>query len=86
MRPTARQVTTPASIKKRPVNVSVRSDLLTAARASKLNLSATLEEALAVQLHHDRRAKWREANRDAIAAYNDFVAEHSVFSDGIRSF
>ena len=73
-------------VTKQAVNVSVRSDLLAAARASKLNLSATLEEALAVQLHRDRRTKWQHENREAIAAYNDFVAEKGTFSDGLRSF
>jgi len=33
-----------------------------------------------------RRARWREENREAIAAYNEYVEEHGVFSDGVRAF
>lgn len=33
-----------------------------------------------------REAAWLADNRDAIDAYNDFVATHSLFSDGRRRF
>lgn len=71
---------------KRPANVSVRSDLLDAAREAGLNLSATLESALERELAEAKRKKWREENRDAIAAYNEHVEKHGTFSDGERSF
>lgn len=29
---------------------------------------------------------WLAENRSAIAAYNDHVAQHGVFSDGLGSF
>ncbi len=67
-------------------NLSVNSELLTAARASGVNLSAVLEEALAEKLATVKREKWLKENAEAIAAYNDHVAEHGVFSDGKRSF
>jgi len=71
---------------KRATNVSIRSDLLDAARAAGVNLSATLERALAEELASVKRAQWREENREAIAAYNEHVDGHGVFSDGVRSF
>jgi antitoxin CcdA len=71
---------------KRATNVSIRGDLLDAAREAGVNLSATLERALAEELAGVKRARWREENRDAIAAYNDYVEEHGAFSDGVRSF
>jgi antitoxin CcdA len=71
---------------KRATNVSVRRDLLDAARAANINLSATLERALASELKHAQREKWLNDNRAAIAAHNDFMTEHGVFSDGLRSF
>jgi antitoxin CcdA len=74
------------TVAKRATNVSIRSDLLDAARQAGLNLSATLERALAEELARVKRARWREENRDAIAAYNDYVEEHGTFSDGVRSF
>ena len=71
---------------KRATNVSVRGELLDAARDAGLNLSATLESALERELAAAKRRKWREDNRDAIAAYNEHVAKHGTFSDDVRSF
>jgi antitoxin CcdA len=71
---------------KRAANVSIRSDLLDAAREAGVNLSATLERALAQELASVRSARWREENREAIAAYNEYVEEHGAFSDGVRAF
>jgi antitoxin CcdA len=74
------------SVSKRATNVSIRGDLLDAARAAGINLSATLERALAEELAGVKRAQWREENREAIAAYNEHVDGHGTFSDGVRSF
>jgi antitoxin CcdA len=71
---------------KRAANVSVRSDLLAAAREAGVNLSATLERALVEEIANLKRERWREDNRDAIEAYNDYVEEHGTFSDDVRSF
>jgi antitoxin CcdA len=76
----------PGAITKRPTNVSVRSDLLIAAREAGINLSATLKQALEKELAETRRKKWRQENRDAIAAYNEYIEKHGMFSDGDRSF
>jgi antitoxin CcdA len=75
-----------ASAAKRATNVSVRVDLLAAAREAGLNLSATLERALTGELAELKRRKWREVNEEAIAAYNEFVEKHGTFSDDVRSF
>ena len=74
------------AIPKRATNVSVRRDLLDAAREAGINLSATLERALTDELAEAQRKKWREENRAAIAAYNEHVEKHGVFSDDTRSF
>ena len=71
---------------KKATNVSIRTDLLEAAREAKLNLSATFERALIEELRRAQRERWREENRAAVAAHNDFVEKHGVFSDGLRSF
>lgn len=75
-----------ATVPKRATNVSIRGDLLTAARKAGVNLSATLERALQEELAEVDRKKWKEENRDAIEAYNDYVGKHGIFSDGSRSF
>ena len=74
------------AIPKRATNVSIRGDLLAAAREAGVNLSATLERALTEELAEVRRNKWREENKEAIRAYNDHIEKHGVFSDEIRRF
>jgi antitoxin CcdA len=70
---------------KRPANLSVNSDLLNQARELGINFSATLEEALAAEVRSQREL-WLEENQEAIAAYNEHVAQNSVWSDGQRGF
>lgn len=74
------------SIPKRATNVSIRRDLLDAARAAGINLSASLERALTEELRELQRRTWREENREAIAAYNEHVAKHGAYSQGVRRF
>jgi len=71
---------------KQATNLSINRDLLNAAREAGVNLSAALEEALQEKVAAARREKWKRENAEAIAEYNNFVAEHGVFSDGRRSF
>ena len=71
---------------KKPTSLSINSDLLSKAREMNINLSATLENALTRQLKTMQRERWLQENTKAIQAYNDFVENEGVFSDGIRSF
>lgn len=71
---------------KKPTNVSINSDLLEKAKGLNINLSATLEHALAEQLRAAQRAQWLQENADAIAAYNQFVDAKGTFSDSVRKF
>ncbi len=71
---------------KKAVNVSIQSELLDAARAADINLSATLEGALADQLRIRRRDRWQAENEAAIEAYNRDVDENSSFGDHARNF
>ena len=71
---------------KKPTNVSINSDLLEKARGLNINLSATLEHALAEQLRAEQRAQWLRENADAIQAYNQFVETNGTFSDSVRKF
>jgi antitoxin CcdA len=74
------------AVPKRATNVSIRSDLLAAAREAGVNLSATLERALSEELAAARRRKWREENSEAIQAYNEHIEKHGTFSDEVRRF
>jgi antitoxin CcdA len=71
---------------KKSANLSINSDLLVKARELSINLSATLEEALAEQLKQKQRELWRKKNAKAIQAYNRFVKKQGVFGDELRSF
>lgn len=74
------------SAPKRPTNLSINSDLLQKAREQDINLSAALERALTERLRQKQRERWLADNQEAIVAYNDYVDEHGVFSEGLRSF
>ncbi|MCO5120857.1 MAG: type II toxin-antitoxin system CcdA family antitoxin [Burkholderiaceae bacterium] len=71
---------------RKATNVSVNSDLLAKARSLKINLSATLERALAEQVSAHQRESWKLRHRDAIAAYNELVTTHAGPGDKLRTF
>jgi antitoxin CcdA len=71
---------------KKPTNLSVNSDLLKKTKALNINLSATLEQALREKLAITVKKKWKNENKRAIQAYNDFVEENGLFSDEYRTF
>ena len=67
-------------------NLSVRADLVHAARALRLNLSEVLETALEQAIRDGERRAWLDENRDAIEGYNAQVDKRGVFSDDWRGF
>ena len=75
-----------SSAPRKATNVSLNSDLLAKARALKINLSATLERALAEQVAASQRERWKQQNQDAMRAYNDLVEAHGTAGEGLRSF
>lgn len=73
------------SAPKKPTNLSINSDLLAKARSLKLNLSATLESALADEVRKAERAQWLERNQNAIEASNKLAEKKGLFSDSYRT-
>lgn len=71
---------------KKPVNLSLNSDLLRMGKDLGLNLSHVAEEALAQAVKESMAEHWLKENAEAIQAYNQRVEAHGVFSDGVRSF
>ena len=69
---------------KKATNLSVNSDLLKKARGLRINLSATLEQALALQVKSTAREAWLKENKKAIDALNDLVDKNGLFSDSYR--
>ena len=74
------------SARKRATNLSVNEDLLRQARALGVNLSQAFEQKLEELVRAAKAERWAEENREAIEAYNKFVEEHGVWSDGHRMF
>jgi len=72
--------------RKKATNVSISADLLQAARELDLNLSQEFERHLAEVVRKKRAEQWLIDNREAIEAYNRFVAEHGLWSDEYRTF
>ncbi len=71
---------------KKPVNLSINSDLLKMGKDLGLNLSSVAEMALAQAVKDFMAERWLKENVDAIQAYNKRVEAHGVFSDGARTF
>ncbi len=72
--------------RKRATNLSVDERLLQRARRLKLNLSQVFESGLADAIREREAQEWLKRNQAALAAYNERVEKHGVFSDGLRSF
>jgi len=71
---------------KKPTNLSVNRDLLETAKKLNINISATLEEALVSKVRQYMTTEWLEENKASIGAYNQFVEQNGVFSEGLRKF
>jgi antitoxin CcdA len=75
-----------AGAAKRPTNLTVRGELLDAARAAGVNLSELLERALIEELARLQRVRWRRENSEAVAAYNDHLQQNGRFVAGRPRF
>ena len=69
------------SARKRPVNLSIDSELLQQARELKVNLSKALEEGLVAIVREERARRWQEENREAIEAHNRMIEKYGLFDD-----
>lgn len=74
------------SAPKKATNLSLNSDLLSKAKDLKVNLSATLEQALREKLIDVEAEKWKKDNKTSIEAYNDFVSENGCLSEEYRDY
>ena len=74
------------SAPKKATNLSLNNDLLNKARDLKVNLSATLEQALREKLEATESEKWKRDNKASIEAYNDFVVQNGCLNDEYRDY
>jgi len=75
------------------VTIELDAAVLAAARDAGIDLSVLLTQALRRYLpnlntasREEEARKWYEENKEAVDAVNRMIAEHGVFSDGVRSF
>lgn len=52
----------------------------------RINVSATLEIALAEAVRQKKIESWKEESRESIQSYNAHIEEYGLFSDGARTF
>lgn len=62
-------------------NTSVDASLLAEAKALKISPSVVLEQALRDAVSQAKTDLWRAQNADAIATYNQQIAEHGTFAE-----
>ena len=71
---------------KRSVTVGIDANIVAAAEALGLDLSAELERALAALARQRAAELWQAENREAIEEHNRFIERHGLWSDGLRQF
>jgi len=71
---------------KRAVNLSIDAEILDAAKAQGINLSRTLEIALAKLTQDAREAKLREENREFVESYNRLIERAGVFGEEFQDW
>lgn len=67
-----------ASGKRKPVNLSLDTGVVEAAREAGINLSQTCEAALQAAAKAERQRRWKEDNREWIDAHNDWVEKNGL--------
>jgi antitoxin CcdA len=70
---------------KRPVNVSLNSDLVARARAEGLNLSSLAEEAVAIALGRIAEQKFAAEIAQACRVHEQYLAEYGSLGDAVRA-
>lgn len=63
----------PSDAKRRPVNLTIREDIVKAARALKLNTSKAAENGILAAIRQAEADHWRKKNRRALEAHNTRV-------------
>jgi antitoxin CcdA len=72
-----------AKTAKRPVNVTLSSDLVAKAREEGLNLSALAEEAVVAALARAARARFEAEIAQACKAHEQYLAEYGILGDAV---
>jgi len=69
---------------KRPVNLTLNSDLVAKAREAGLNLSALAEGRIVQELERLRDQEWKQLLTDEAAAHDAYLIEYGCMADLLR--
>ena len=72
--------------KRKPVNLSLRQDLVEQAKSLNVNVSHVAEQALEEEVRRAKEAAWLKENADAIKEYNERVDRRGVYIEDLRQF
>jgi len=72
------------SRKRKPVNLSLDTGIVAAARDAGINLSRVTEDALRVAVKAEGERRWLEDNQSAMAAFNDWYSREGDPLAGLR--
>ena len=75
----------PQSLRK-PVNLSLDSELVSRARDLKINISRAAEDGIAAAVKAERERLWRLENAEAIRLENEYVEKHGLPLAKYRQF
>ena len=76
----------PHKSSRKSTNVSLDVELVSQAKALGINLSRACETGLAAALGVERERQWKEENREAIGAWNAWIAEQGLPLAKYRKF
>ncbi|RYD55724.1 MAG: post-segregation antitoxin CcdA [Sphingomonadales bacterium] len=75
-----------ASGKRKPVNLSLDTGIVAAAREAGINLSQVSEASLAAEVKKEQVRRWQEDNRERIEAWNVWIEENGIPLAKYRQF
>jgi antitoxin CcdA len=76
----------PINPRRRATNLSIREDVLAAAKRYGINASQVAEAALKKAVAERDHAQWLEENAQAIDEFNERVDRDGLFNEGLRRF
>ncbi len=71
---------------KRPINLSLNAEVLEAAKAMGMNVSATVDALLTAEVSRRYWERWNEDNKEAIAHYNARIEREGLPLARYRTF
>lgn len=65
-------------VRRRPANLTIREDVMRAAKELGINASQVAEQALALAVHKAAAERWLAENREAVAEHNSWVEANGL--------